>query len=278
MGNKPNANIKTVSILGCGWFGFALAKQLVADGYLVNGSTTSPEKLQLLSENRIKPFLVNLSNETITADESFFEADVLFICIPPKRNSNELSSYPSKIKTILNSVQGKTVKVILISSTSVYGDENKTVNEHSVTIPDTDSGKMVFAAEDILKSHAPNNFTIIRFAGLIGSQRNPGRFFAGKKDVPNGLSPVNLIHQKDAVGIAEAILKNQAFGRIYNACSPIHPTKKDFYSFAAIKSELEIPEFLEEKKSWKIVESVNVPGFLEYDFKVSLTPADYNPL
>lgn len=259
-----------VSILGCGWFGLALAKQLLAAGYSVNGSTTSPEKLQLLSENNINPFLVNLTVNTISAEETFFEADVLFICIPPKRNSAELQNYPDKVKLILETAKGKVKQVVLISSTSVYGDDNKIVNENSETTPDTDSGKMVLAAEQILKAYYPTHFTIIRFAGLIGPERNPGRFFAGKMNVPNGLAPVNLIHQKDAVGIAEAILSNDAFGRIYNACSPQHPIKKDFYVKAAQNSGLTEPVFIDEKTSWKIVESLNVPKFLDYQFEVKI--------
>lgn len=263
-------SVKKVSILGCGWFGLALAKDLVAKGYIVNGSTTTPQKLRSLSENDINPFLINFTAEHIRADEGFFLADAIFICIPPKRNSNELNNYPDKIKAILEAAKGKTPKVILISSTSVYSDENKPVNENSETNPDTDSGRVVLLAEQILKDYNPDDFTIIRFAGLIGPDRNPGRFFAGKKNVANGLAPVNLIHQKDAVGIAESILSKEAFGRIYNASSPEHPTRKDFYIKAAKESALEEPEFLEEKQNWKIVESLNVPGYLDYEFQVSL--------
>jgi len=257
-----------ISILGCGWFGFALAKKLISTGYHVKGSTTSPEKISRLEEAGIEFFLINLSAEANSADEAFFDSDVIFICIPPKRNSAELASYPDKIKSVLENVRDERTKVVLISSTSVYGDENKIVNEITQTNPDTDSGRVIVAAEEILKSKYPNDYTVIRFAGLIGPERNPGRFFAGKTNVPNGLAPVNLLHQSDAVDIAITVLEKQAFGRIYNACSPTHPTRNDFYTKAANDSGLELPEFLAEKTSWKIVESVNVPEFLEYQFKV----------
>jgi len=257
-----------ISILGCGWFGFALAKKLISTGYHVKGSTTSPEKISRLEEAGIEPFLINLNAEANSADEAFFDSDVIVICIPPKRNSAELASYPDKIKSVLENVREGRAKVVLISSTSVYGDENKIVNENMQTNPDTDSGRVIVAAEEILKSKYPNDYTVIRFAGLIGPERNPGRFFAGKTDVPNGLAPVNLLHQSDAVDIAITVLEKQAFGRIYNACSPTHPTRNDFYTKAANDSGLELPEFLAEKTSWKIVESVNVPEFLEYQFKV----------
>ncbi|PWS31517.1 NAD(P)-dependent oxidoreductase [Pedobacter paludis] len=262
--------IKTVSILGCGWFGLALAKKLIELNYFVKGSTTTPEKLEMLSIHKIEPYLVSFIAEEIIADDSFFNADVLFICIPPKRNSTELKDYPNKINAIIKASKNNVKNIVLISSTSVYADENIFVNEHSKTNPDTDSGRVVLEAEEILKGLHSDNYTIIRFAGLIGPERNPGRFFAGKTYVPNGLAPVNLIHQIDAVGIACEILNKQAFGRTYNACSPTHPAKQDFYTKTAKSSELIEPQFIAEKKNWKVVESVNVPEFLGYEFKVEI--------
>lgn len=261
---------KNVSILGCGWFGLAFAKKLIEGGYQVKGSTTTPDKLAILADEGIQPFLMNFSADQMVADLEFFEADVLFICIPPKRNSVEVYDYAQKIALILNAAKDKVSNIVLISSTSVYGDENKNVNEFTETKPDTESGKVIVEAENILKAENPDSFTIIRFGGLIGPDRNPGRFFAGKTNVPNGLAPVNLIHQTDAVGIAMAIIEKQAYGRIYNACSPTHPTRKDFYTAAAEKAGLVIPEFIAEKKAWKVVESVNVPEYLEYEFQVEI--------
>jgi len=265
-----NTKNNTISILGCGWFGLALAKKLISLNYFVKGSTTSREKLDLLQAQSVKPFLVNFTTESIVADPVFFEADALFICIPPKRNSTELLDYPQKINSILAAAKDKSKHVVLISSTSVYADENKIINETSETNPDTDSGRVVLAAEILFKELFPENCTIIRFAGLIGPNRNPGRFFAGKSNVSNGLAPVNLIHQTDAVGIAIKILEKQAFGRTYNACSPNHPTKMDFYINAAKTTGLAEPHFIAEKKAWKIVESANVPEFLDYAFEVEI--------
>ncbi|MDN3586343.1 SDR family oxidoreductase [Pedobacter aquatilis] len=262
--------MKTVSVLGCGWFGLAFAKKLIELGYAVKGSTTTAEKLPLLSEANIQPYLVNFTANKIAADVAFFDADVLFICIPPKRNSTELNDYPIKIQAIIDAAKNKSKNVVLISSTSIYGDDNKTVNENSATQPDTASGKVILKAEEIIQNLLPKSFTILRFAGLFGPERNPGRFFAGKTSVSNGLAPVNLIHQMDAIGIALSIIEKQAFGRVYNACAPQHPTKKEFYTDAAAKTGLEKPEFIAEKTSWKVIESENVLAFLDYKFEVNI--------
>ncbi|KLT66498.1 SDR family oxidoreductase [Pedobacter sp. BMA] len=264
-------SIKNISILGCGWFGLALAKELIMLDYHVKGSTTTPEKLSTLEEEKIEAFLINFTADQIDADPAFFNSDVLFICIPPKRNSPELADYPDKIAAILKGINQPATQVVLISSTSVYGDENRTVNEFSETMPDTDSGKMVLAAEQILKEKRPDHSTVLRFSGLIGPNRNAGRFFAGKSNIPNGLAPVNLIHQTDAVGIAVKLLQTQAFGHIYNACAPAHPSRTDFYTHAAQEMGLAIPEFIQEKKEWKLVESLNVPKYLDYKFQTDIS-------
>lgn len=258
-----------ISILGCGWFGFAFAKELIRRGYSVKGSTTSEEKLSILSDAGIKPFLIDFSVHGQHDNKQFYESDALFICIPPKRKSLELKDYPKKIESIIQSAQ-KTTQIVLISSTSVYGDQGTTVDEDSETYPETESAKVVLEAENKIKSQRPCSGTIIRFAGLIGPGRDPGYYFAGKTDVPNGLAPVNLIFQEDAVGVACSLIEKDSFGRTYNACAPNHPTKKVFYTEAALDSGLEAPSFIEEKTSFKIVTSKNVPEFLDYDFKVKL--------
>jgi hypothetical protein len=41
----------------------------------------------------------------------------------------------------------------------------------------------------------------------------------------------------------------------------------DFYINAAKTTGLAAPDFIAEKKDWKIVESINVPEFLDYTFE-----------
>lgn len=53
--------MKQISILGCGWLGFPLAKSLLEKGFSINGSTTSVEKIAVLEKAGIHPFLVSLS-------------------------------------------------------------------------------------------------------------------------------------------------------------------------------------------------------------------------
>jgi nucleoside-diphosphate-sugar epimerase len=261
----------TVSILGCGWYGFELAKSLVKKGITVKGSTTSPEKLQLLANEKIEPYLIDLSPDNQVYDIAFFECDVLWISIPPKARAGNGAEYIEKIKRLITIIESNAIKqVVLISSTGVYGDWNTEVNELTEPNPDSESGKVLLEAENLLKAGTTFTTTIMRFAGLIGPNRDPGRFFAWKTNIPNGHAPVNLVHLTDCIGISCAILDKGAFGYTYNVSAPNHPTRAEFYTRAAKASGLETPQFIDEKKAWKIVSGVNVEQILGYQYQVDV--------
>jgi len=258
-----------VSILGCGWYGKALAERLLKNKAIVKGSATSPEKRDALDDLGILPYLVKFDKAVNAVDPVFFDCDVLVVSIPPKTKSGEGESYLLKIQHVIAAcIQYQVKKVIYISSTGVYGDYNSEVDELTAPNPDTPSGLKLFDAEQLFKKETSLQTTIVRFGGLIGPDRHPGRFFAGKTGIPNGLAPVNLIHQLDCVGITMAIIDKDAFGYVFNACSPDHPPKHVYYSEMAAKAGLPAPVFIPELNSWKIVNSIQLKNVLGYEFKV----------
>ncbi|MBA4053580.1 MAG: NAD(P)-dependent oxidoreductase [Marivirga sp.] len=261
-----------LSIIGCGWFGLHFAKDLIRQGHYVKGSTTSTGKLPLLENENIEPFLIDLSNSNQQLpDPSFFRCDVLVITIPPKVRANLQNTYISTIQSLIDLVKLHHVRdVLYISSTGVYGDSNNDVDETTIPTPDSLSGKVSLEAEYLFKSEALFRTTIIRFGGLIGPGRDPANFFSGKKNIPNGQAPVNLIHLEDCCGICSAIIKKRAFGYVINACAPEHPKKMDFYLRACIRKGVPEPEFIDELLVWKIVNSIYVQPLLSYSFSRSL--------
>ncbi|TCC93484.1 SDR family NAD(P)-dependent oxidoreductase [Pedobacter frigiditerrae] len=258
---------RTISILGCGWYGLAMAKALVVAGYHVNGSTTSTEKLETFSKFNIQPYLINFDGESVNYDETFFNCDVLIISIPPKRNAQ--ADYPSKIKNIAIAAEKAKVKqVIFISSTGIFQNGNFILDEETIPEPNTTAGQVLSEAETALKGAQAFTTTIIRFAGLIGPERNLAKHFAGKTDIANGLAPINLIHLDDCIGITKTIIEQKAFGNIYHGVTPSHPSRKDFYTKACLTSGFEKPQFIDELLDWKQVESKNVARNLAYQFKI----------
>lgn len=271
-----------ISILGCGWLGFPLAKSLVEKGFSVNGSTTSENKLSSLSSAGISPFIVSLSavevsEETKKSINLFLEnSEILIIDIPPKLRggfsdtSTALSmTFVSKIKNLIPFIEKSAVKkVIFVSSTSVYADTNSEITENTQAQPETESGKQLLEAERLLLSNSNFQTTVVRFGGLIGEDRHPIYFLAGRKNIENPDAPINFIHQKDCIGIIEDIISKGIYAEIFNAVTPFHPTRKDYYTQKAIKLKLPLPEFETSKPSvGKLILSEKAKNILGYQFK-----------
>lgn len=256
----------TISILGCGWLGLPLAKYLVNKGYNVKGSTTRQDKLPLLQEAGIMAHHVSVTKSGILGDaKGLLDCDVLYINLPPGRRSyEELESYPGKITSILK-LLSKETKVIFVSSTGVYADVNGIVTENNDITPSRSTGVILRDSERIVMNMM-GSWIILRMAGLVGPDRNPGRWFSGKKDIPNGSAPVNLVHRDDCIAISERILTSDIDNEIFNVCSDEHPTRMDFYGLMATKQGLEPPTFIKGRDHYKIVSNQKIRSQLGYDF------------
>jgi nucleoside-diphosphate-sugar epimerase len=170
-------------------------------------------------------------------------------------------------KALLNSPISK---VIFISSSSVYPENGAIVDESTPIDTQTVSALSLFEAEEIFRSLPKIQTTVIRMSGLIGPERHPGRFFAGKENIPNGLAPVNLIHLDDCIGIIEHVMEKNIWGEIINAVATDHPTKMDFYNLASQKYNGTSAQFIGEKKDFKVVSSDKLIKKYAYNFKVPL--------
>lgn len=258
-----------ISILGCGWLGFPLAQYLIENDFCIKGSTTTAAKFDLFLENKIIPFAIDLTENEIKGEiKAFLDAsEVLIIAIPPKLRQSNAENFVSKIQLLIPHIQQSTIqKVLFISSTAVYGDSQQDVDENSSTNPNTESGKQLLEAEQLLQSKFST--TIIRFGGLIGPGRNPARFLSGQQSIENPDAPVNLIHLDDCISIIYNILQKQSWGTTFNAVAPQHPTRKAYYTNKATELSLPLPQFQHINNSTgKTVHCNALYALLDYTFQ-----------
>jgi len=236
-----------VAIIGCGWLGLPLGKKLIEVGFKVQGSTTSENKIDALSNAGIIPFMVSLSENAITGhiDKLLDNATILIINVPPKLRGERNENYVSKMQLLLNALQkSKIKKVLFVSSTAVYGDISGDVTEKTTPQPNTESGKQLLASENIFTTCPQFETTIVRFGGLIGLNRHPINMLSGRKNLRNGNHPINLIHLDDCINILLLTLKNNWWGELINAVYPNHPTKSTYYTQKANEQGLISPGYL----------------------------------
>lgn len=266
---------KSVAIAGMGWVGVPLAQRLQILGYNVKGTVTSEEKAKTLRNSGFHALVVEISENGVSGDISLLlaEADYLVVMIPPGLRRYSGADYVLKMSHFLSEIEKTDVKkVILVSSISVYSDSQGMVTEHDLPKPDTQAGKQLLQVEQLFFNSDKLHTTIVRFGGLYGGSRQPVRYLAGRKELSNGDAPVNLIHRADCVAILSEIIKQDAFGHVFNAVIPEHPKKRDYYRDTAIAMNLDSPSYLEEnsEESYKQVDSVQLEQILGYSFKRTL--------
>jgi nucleoside-diphosphate-sugar epimerase len=263
--------MKQISILGCGWLGIPLAKLLLENGFTVKGSTTSLEKISKLEGVGIMPFLIEIEEEKIVGEMNSFlkNSSILIIDIPPKLRGNSSENFVQKISTLITFIEKSAIeKVLFVSSTSVYADDNSIITEDSQPQPTTESGRQLLQSEHLLQSNSNFETTVIRFGGLIGDDRHPIKFLAVRTNIENPDAPINLIHQKDCIGIILKIIEKECWNEVFNAVAPHHPTRKEYYTQKAKELNLVVPEFEEGKLSiGKTILSEKVQHVLEYEFQ-----------
>lgn len=266
---------KRVGVLGCGWLGLPLAKSLIKNSYNINGSTTNKEKLTVLKDEGIEPFLISLSPNKIDGDIQGFlsDIDILIINIPPRLRGSIQESFVDKMKLLYKAIQTCEVsKVIFISSTAVYGAAEGTITEDTVPKPVTESGRQLLASERIFVEDASLNATIIRFGGLIGPKRHPVTLLSGRKNLTNGNDPINLIHLEDCTQMIQTIIQNDYWGQLFNGVYPHHPSKKVYYTSEATQRGFSAPHYSNDS-NMQIGKIVSSKNFLDkgHEFHTAIT-------
>lgn len=251
-----DGEIKTVSILGSGWLGLPLAEHFVSLGFRVKTSTTTEARLSELQRCKTTPFILDIDRLDHTIQE-FLDSTILIINIPSK-------NIPG-FQDLLYAIRQSTVqKVLFVSSTAVYKEINTTISESDGAESETHP---LFIIENILQSCGTIDLTIVRLGGLVGYTRHPGRFFRNGRAISNAEARVNLIHRDDCIGIISQIVEQEVWGEVFNCCADSHPTRREFYTQAAISAGMAAPECENKGSSpCKIISNQKVKRDLQYTF------------
>lgn len=249
--NQP----RTISVLGSGWLGLPLAARLAKENYRVNASTRTPERFDAIKACHARPFIVDIDQPGESLNE-FLQAEILIVNI----TSKDLDAF----RELIDRIEASAVKkVIFTSSTSVYKNTNGRVTESDGA---EDGSRAHYQIENLFRTNRHFQTTVVRFAGLVGYSRHPGRFF-GERKIPQPDAPVNMIHRDDCLNIVLGIIQQGLWGEVFNACSDTHPSKREFYSYARQSLGLAQPDFEQPVEAeYKIIDNSKIKQALDYHF------------
>ena len=253
-GVAGSKTIDSISILGSGWLGLPLAERFIARGYRVKTSTTTASRLRTLPG---EPCLVDIGDPGGDID-AFLQSTTLIVNI----TSKDVDAF----ERLVGRIETSGIEAVLfVSSTSVYPVDSGSVSEaDGAEIPD----HPLVIIENRFRQSREFRTTVVRFGGLIGAGRHPGRFFRGGKTLRDPDACVNLIHLDDCLDIVEHIVTGNVWGETFNACAGTHPSKREFYTRAARLAGAPEPLFeAGGEQVYKIVDNSKLKRVLGYRFR-----------
>ncbi len=236
-------------IVGAGWLGTPLAQALLVEGHDVVITRRSQARLDERPSTIANAALLDLNDENAAQklDEIIQSNHIEHIvgAFPPRFRRGSGREYTQQWSTLVKAAKQHAIeKLVMISSTTVYPNLPTEMKEESASLalaqthPNfSDNAKIMLEAEQSVIDSGIN-YAILRCSGLIGPDRHPARFAMRLKQVSRK-APANMLHQSDAVAVAQFALDHLS-NQIINVTTPHTVSKAEFYQAAITKSGAEI--------------------------------------
>ncbi|WP_435335304.1 SDR family oxidoreductase [Haloarchaeobius sp. TZWWS8] len=235
-----------VAILGCGYVGIELGRQLTSAGHDVVGVRRSENGLAAIEAAGFEAVRADL----LDADdlESVPDADALVFAASTGGRGADAARrvYVDGLETALSQFADREEppeRLVYTSSTGVHGDHGGDwVDEDTPVSPTTEKTRVLAAAEELALS-AGEEFgidgTVARYAGLYGPDRyRLERYLSGP--VTEGY--LNMVHRDDAAGAVRFLLESDlARGEVVQVVDDEPVSKWTFADWLADECGVERP-------------------------------------
>jgi nucleoside-diphosphate-sugar epimerase len=275
-----------VLIVGCGYVGLPLGKELVQQGHEVFGLRRSATAENELKSTGIFPLLADVT-KLVELKKLPHDFDWVVNCVAAGGDAaggdaeNYRQVYLQGTKNLIEWLApNPPQKFVYTSSTSVYAqNDGSIVTENSPTEPLAETSKILAETEKVLLQEFQNqNFpaVILRVAGIYGPERGHWfkQFLKGHAQIEgDGARFLNMIHRDDLVGCIVAALKDGRTGEIYNAADNEPVTQLKFFQWLAETLGTDLPpsvsENLERRRGVtnKQVSNAKLRVELKYEFQ-----------
>jgi nucleoside-diphosphate-sugar epimerase len=199
-----------VAILGCGYVGLELGRQLAAAGHDPVGVRRSEEGLDAIEKAGFEAVQADVTAADSLSAVPDVDA-VVFAASSGGRGADAAREvYVDGLRTAIDhfgSRENSPAQFAYTSSTGVYGDHGGDwVDEETPLDPTTEKTEVLVEAERVARELATEHgmdATVVRFAGLYGPDRyRLTRYLEGP--VTEGY--LNMIHRDDAAGVVRFAL------------------------------------------------------------------------
>lgn len=227
-------------IFGCGDVGRRIAKHLIASSVEpaeLSGYVNSNSSRELASKVDVQCDIIDLDQPGLDLS-ACGRAELYYTVAPQKKGLTDLRS--QRVIDHFNSNDTQPSKVVLISTTGVYGDcDGEWVSEKSPTHPQTERGQRRLDSERQWLAWGrlqSVDVVVLRVPGIYAFSRLPRERLKRKTPVvsSNECGFTNRIHADDLARVCVAAMRRARAGEIYNATDGV-PGKISEYLQAAAR-------------------------------------------
>jgi nucleoside-diphosphate-sugar epimerase len=208
-----------VAILGCGYVGIELGRQLQEAGHDPIGVRRSGEGLDAIESAGFRGIRADVTDADALGAVPDVDALVFAASSGGRGATAAREIYVDGLRTTVEAFgerESPPGRLVYTSSTGVYGDQGgDRVDEEAPIDPGTEKTRVLAEAESVALTEAPEHGiegTVARFGGLYG----PGRYRLERYlDGPVTAGYLNMVHREDAAGAVRFLLdRDRARGEV----------------------------------------------------------------
>jgi len=242
--------MKNIKIIGCGYMGKKIARTLQQK----NIKFQCFVKSDISKKNcELAGFDVNeldLDESDLGVNEknkfSFINSTVAYLAPPQAKGKTDLRM--ANFVAMLETLSAPPEKIILISTTGIYGDcQGQWIDERRAINPQADRAYRRVSAEIQLQKYCENKpvqYIIFRVPGIYAADKLPLKRIASGEPIVNAADSgfTNRIHADDLSAFCCEALVDDVVSGIYNCCDGRPSTMNDYFMKVADAMKLSRPK------------------------------------
>jgi nucleoside-diphosphate-sugar epimerase len=242
-----------ILVIGCGYLGAELLKELTKTGWDATGITLSETSAAPLRQEGLRVLAIDVRTENLRA-LGLNRQDVIIHCASSRRGGPVAyrEIFLEATERLLQEIEFQ--HFVFTSSTSVYAQtDGSMVTEESPAEPQRETGRILRRAEEMVLAHRG---TVLRLSGLYGPSRCVPlqkllRREAGIEG--DGKRIINSIYRDDAVS-ACSLAAIQRWRGVFNVTDNDPVTQLEWFQWVCARLKCSLPPFVspdpDRKRGW----------------------------
>ena len=261
-------NDSSIQIVGCGFIGKKVGIILKQRGLSVTCLVRSEQSLAECKVLGLNVAKCDLDEENIGLENNalngFEKSRIAYFAPPPKTGLQDTRM--QHFVELLENLKAPPVKIVLISTTGIYGDcQGDWIDESRSVNPQADRAHRRLSAETQIKTYCDEkniSCVVFRVPGIYSEEKLPVKRISSAEPIVRAEDSgyTNRIHADDLVGFCVEALTEKVEPGVYNCCDGNPSTMNDY--FMQVADALNIPR--PEEISLQLAKQKLSAGMLSY--------------